>query len=172
MIKEIIWKPIEGYEGLYEISNTGRVKSHQGRKKILNISLKKDGYVQVQLYKEKKYKQFLVHRLVALAFIDNPDNKYEINHIDGVRDNNNVDNLEWCTSRENTIDAINRGSHPISAGNNFGGKEIATFYLGVPVCKYKSIKKASESTGVHRRTITDICKGRKESYNGYVFVYV
>ena len=107
MIEEI-WRPIEGYEGLYEVSNTGRVRSldmyvkcgygsYRLRKgKVLSPVIKDNGYLQVGLYYNGKYKMFLVHRLVAQAFIENFDNLPEVNHLDEDKSNNSVDNLEWC----------------------------------------------------------------------------
>jgi hypothetical protein len=107
-----IWKDIEGYEGHYQISSFGRVKS-LGRlmcrgyvfrmctDKIRKITVKSDGYAEINLCLKNKYSIFRVHRLVALAFIDNPKNKLEVNHIDSIRLNNNVKNLEWLTKREN-----------------------------------------------------------------------
>lgn len=116
MIEE--WRPIEGYEGLYEVSNTGRVrsldmylkckgKSYRLQKgKVLSPSKNTDGYLQVCLCCNGKYKKCLVHRLAAQAFIPNPDNLPEINHLDEDKTNNNVDNLEWCDRKYN----LNYGS--------------------------------------------------------------
>lgn len=113
-----VWKPIEGYEGLYEVSNLGRIKSLRRDVAIPNPRLgtvgyrtyperikpcveNRHGYYQVTLSKEAKSRTLRVHRLVALAFIPNPDNKPYINHIDGNKKNNRVSNLEWCTASEN-----------------------------------------------------------------------
>lgn len=118
MPKEI-WKPIAGYEGLYEVSSSGRVRSlgryvnhgkHQywrcGRiRKPYNT----DGYISVSLNKDSKCITYQVHRLVAEAFIPNPDHKEQVNHIDGCKTNNNVENLEWVTRSENVIHAIHSG---------------------------------------------------------------
>ena len=107
MIEE--WRPIEGYEGLYEVSSYGRVRSvdryvrcsygsyrlHKG--KVLSPGIRPDGYLVVSL----KYKMFRVHRLVAQAFIPNPDNLPQINHKDEDKSNNRVENLEWCTAKYN-----------------------------------------------------------------------
>lgn len=103
MDKEI-WKDIKGYENLYQISNLGRVKSlpkyHKKNESIMKYTLR-SGYRTLVLRKNSKRKSKQIHRLVAEAFIPNPDNKYIVNHKDYNRQNNNVENLEWCTQKEN-----------------------------------------------------------------------
>lgn len=98
--------PIEGYEGLYNISNLGTIISVRKNKEI---GTSKSKYKTVTLHKDKKPMSCSVHRLVALTFINNPENKREVNHIDGNTLNNNVKNLEWVTPMENTIHAIKIG---------------------------------------------------------------
>lgn len=94
------WKPVKGYEGLYLVSSAGRVWStYRGRYK--NATLQNGGYPLVWLSKDGKRCAKLVHRLVAEAFIDNPDGLKEVNHKDGVKTNNTVGNLEWCSRSEN-----------------------------------------------------------------------
>ena len=117
MIEEI-WRPIEGYEGLYEVSNTGQIrsldmylkckgKSYRLQKgKVLSPSKNTDGYLQVGLCCNGKYKKCLVHRLVAQVFLPNPDNLPEVNHLDEDKTNNRVENLEWCDRKYN----LNYGS--------------------------------------------------------------
>ena len=103
------WKAIAGYEGLYEVSNLGRIKSlsridsrgYKRNEKILKLNKDSGGYLKVSLYKNGKPKQYNVHRLVAIAFIPNPDNLPEVNHKDENRINNYVDNLEWCNRKYN-----------------------------------------------------------------------
>lgn len=94
-----IWKDIKDFEGLYWISNLGRVKNKHG--KILKPRLSSNGYYNICLYKNNKAKCYTVHRLVAEAFIPNPDNLPEINHKDENRLNNEVYNLEWCNRKYN-----------------------------------------------------------------------
>ena len=113
-----VWKDIKGYEGLYQVSNLGRARSldryvrngtsnkNIKRGKILKPCATRDGYLQLNLIKNKKKKVSTVHRLVAKAFIVNFENKPCVNHIDGNKQNNNVENLEWVTYSENTIHAI------------------------------------------------------------------
>lgn len=110
-----IWKKIKGFEN-YEISNLGRLKvnlkfrkyrSYQS--KILNPSKTEEGYLRTALTKDKKRYMINIHRLVAFAFINNKENKPCVNHINGIKNDNRVENLEWCTVRENNIHAIKLG---------------------------------------------------------------
>ena len=98
-----IWKDVPGFEGRYSVSNKGKVKSlnygNTGKSRNLKPNLKKDGYYDVALADSGKYRYMRVHRLVALAFIPNPNRKTVINHINGVKTDNRVANLEWCTPR-------------------------------------------------------------------------
>ena len=100
-----IWKDIKGYEGLYQVSNMGRIKSLGNNKtrkeKILSLKPSNNGYIKVYLCKNGKQKPFSVHRLVAQAFLPNPDNLPEVNHIDENKENNHVKNLEWCDRKYN-----------------------------------------------------------------------
>lgn len=95
-----LWRPISGYEGLYYISNLGRVKSEITHK-ILKPRNSTHDYDRVRLYKNHKPKEFFVHKLVAQAFIPNPNNYPQVNHKDENKVNNCVDNLEWCTHKYN-----------------------------------------------------------------------
>lgn len=105
------WKEVVGYEGLYKVSNSGKVKSFKyGKEKILKLKPNKNGYIYVKLTKDDISKTFRVHRLVANAFINNAENKKEVNHKDGNLTNNNVKNLEWVTRKENmnhSVDILN-----------------------------------------------------------------
>lgn len=112
-----VWKDIEGYEGIYQVSNTGRVRSldrlnsiGQNRKgKILKEKVHTNGYHFVTLYKNKTRREKLIHRIVAETFLENKGNKRVVNHIDGVKTNNNVSNLEWATHKENSVHAVKTG---------------------------------------------------------------
>jgi hypothetical protein len=115
------WKDIAGYEGFYQVSNIGRVKTTErtdslGRKVSENIkkpNLNINGYYQVTLYKNGHRKSCYIHRLVATAFIPNNDNALQVNHIDGVKTNNSARNLEWTTPSENSQHAYDTGLTPI-----------------------------------------------------------
>jgi hypothetical protein len=108
-----IWKSIKGYEGIYEISNYGRVSSlprkYLPKGKILDYGVNNIGYPRVNLCKNGKVKPYLVHRIIAKAFIPNPNNKPQINHINGIKTDNRLENLEWTTQSENVIHAYKIG---------------------------------------------------------------
>lgn len=115
-----VWKAIEGFEGLYEVSNFGRVRRifRYGRHYVTLCKPKitRDGYYESTLFKDGKPKFIRTHRLVANAFCDNPDGKLEVNHIDGCKLNNFSENLEWCTSSENQLHAYQIGLQKVSGG--------------------------------------------------------
>jgi len=116
-----VWKDIEGYDGYYKVSNEGNVKSldrivlgNRGSKcrrvgRPMKLRVEKNGYVRVALSSDGKNIKFSVHRLVGIAFLDNKKGLPEINHIDGNKENNNVENLEWCSSRDNQLHAFASG---------------------------------------------------------------
>jgi hypothetical protein len=128
-----IWKQIEYYKGLYEVSNFGRIKSlshinNVGKLRpecILKNRLTDRGYQSVVLYNNGKAKSFRVHQLVGKSFIHNPLNKPYINHLDGIKSNNNVDNLEWVTHSENVKHAFKIGLNRISCGRDKKGKFVS-----------------------------------------------
>lgn len=112
-----VWKDIRGYEGIYQISNLGRIKSlhrdcRNGR--ILNPAKNNSGYLRVALSNNGKIRYDSIHRLVAEAFISNPKKLPEVNHIDGNKLNNSVENLEWVTKGENQIHAYKTGLRKIT----------------------------------------------------------
>ena len=109
MIEE--WRDIEGYEGLYQVSSLGQVTSIHNTHNILHCKfhISNNGYLRVCLYKNGRQKNALVHRLVAIAFIPNPENKREVNHKNGIKTDNRVENLEWATAKENMAHAYKNG---------------------------------------------------------------
>lgn len=120
---EEIYKDIKGYEGLYQVSNYGRVKSlnyrRTGKERLLKQILHTNGYFYVRLYKSNKW--FSIHRLVAETFIPNPENLPCVNHKDEVKTNNHVDNLEWCTNEYN----LNFGSRNERISETLSKKSVS-----------------------------------------------
>lgn len=108
IVKNEIWKDIIGYEGYYQISNLGNIKRFRKYKSnILKPRINKRGYVQITLCKNSCTKTFRLHRLIAESFIDNPQKKLQVNHINGIRHDNRLENLEWVTQNENMKHAFN-----------------------------------------------------------------
>ena len=161
MSKEI-WRPVIGYEGLYEVSNYGRVKSLNyrgtGKEGLMNGKIDKNGYKMVILHKNGKRKSFLVHRLVAIAFIPNPNNLPEVNHIiDDFehRSDNRVENLEWCTREYN----LNYGSYNEKMSKTKSKKVICITNGEI----FGSAKKASEKYNINHSDICKCCRGKLKS---------
>ena len=153
------WLPVVGFEGFYEVSNFGRVRAverivvgghgtcnrkAEAKEKKLNVA--KTGYPVVNLYKDNKYKQIPVHRLVAEAFIPNPNNYPVVNHLDGNKLNNNVSNLEWCTQQRNVLHAFETGLVKKNAGRKVKNLETG--------CVYRSEGEAARRTGLSQTAIS------------------
>lgn len=175
-----IWKDIKGYKGYYQVSSSGRVKSLSRyrpayinnnnkillKEKILKPTIYTSGYEYVSLSKNGERKNYMVHRLVAETFLDNPDNLSCVNHKDENKLNNNVDNLEWCNAKYN----INYGE-----GAKIRMKKIKS-KLSKPVhCIdtdeiYESAIEAERQTGIQH--ISEVCSGKRESAGGMWWEYL
>lgn len=171
-MEQEIWKDIAGYEGKYQVSSFGRVKSlnyrRTGREQILETHKNTYGYLMVSLWKNGKCKQSLVHRLVASAFIPNPDNLPEINHKDENKENNRVDNLEWVLHKDNT----RYGTRNERITKNMTGPKKSKPVLCVETGKnYSSSMEAERKTGVNYRRIIDCCHGKQKTTKGYHWRY-
>lgn len=184
MAKEI-WKDIKGYEGLYQISNLGDVKSLERvsiQSHLLPELILKQGksrYRQVELCdKYGKATSKLVHRLVALNHIDNPENKPCVNHIDGDKWNNRNDNLEWCTYRENNIHAYKNGLSKPPMKNKHGSKHVAAKKIEINCIEngnkelFHSIIEAALYLKTKPQNISRVLTGKRNKHKGHKFNYV
>lgn len=164
MTNEEIWCPIKGYEGIYEVSDKGRVRSLKyGKERILKQRRDKDGYIQVDLYKNCDQKTCKVHRLVAQAFIPNPDNLPQVNHKDENKTNNSVQNLEWCDCKYN----INYGTH-----NQRISKPVLQFTKdGEFVKEWKSATDVKRNLGFAQQYISSCCTGKHKSAYNYIWKF-
>ena len=173
--KTEIWKDIPGYEGIYQVSNEGRIKSiphcikankHGGKRiaeeRIKNITIGWHGYLWVSLCKNGKSKTYSVHRLVAITFIKNPNEFPAVNHIDGNKENNHVSNLEWCTNHENQMHASRNGLLPRS-------KTVICIETGK---LYQSSGEAERETGICGRNIRSACAGKYKTAGGHRWKWV
>ena len=159
-----IWKDIKGYEGLYQVSNLGRVKSLKfGKEKILRLIIDKKKYIHVNFWKNKKSKTFLVHRLVAMAFLPNPQNLPVVNHKDENPSNNNVDNLEFCDQKYN----CNYGTR-----NDRISKKINQFSLdGNFIRSWSSMTQIKRELRIDQASISKCCTGKLKSAGKFVWKY-
>lgn len=187
-----IWKDIKGYEGLYQISNFGNVKSLD--RYIINKNGDKqyfpgkyltqgvsDNYLKVTLSKSNKQRTFRVHILVARTFIPNPENKPEVNHMDGDKSNNRVDNLEWNTRSENELHAYKNGLAKPSdkqkqavakyAKENYSKKVIQYSLNGEFIKEWNSMHDVWRELGIRPSYICRCCKGLRNQTYGYVWKY-
>lgn len=161
MQKEI-FKDVIGYEGLYQVSNLGRVKSLSNNKlkkeKILKQNVSNCGYKQVCLSKKNKYKTYTIHKLVANNFLSNNDNKRTVNHINCIKTDNRLENLEWCTTSENTKHAYNNGLINVSKAENHVNSKLTN----VQVLEIRAIgrslkqREIAEMYGVSQVIISNI----------------
>ena len=186
-----IWKDILGFEGLYQISNFGRVRSvdrdviysnccvHHYSGQIRNPQITKDGYLFVLLWAGKRCgTPRLVHRLVAEAFIPNPEHKLCVNHINGVKTDNRTENLEWCTYSENEIHKHKVLGVPanktmlgkVGKDNPFS-KIVLQIKDGSIVAEFYGTCEAERQTGISHSNIIACCKGRLAKTGGYEWKY-
>lgn len=163
-----IWKSVNGYNGLYEVSSSGLIRSvmrkvwNPGRNcyrtqypRILRLVADDKGYNRVTLSKNGKIKQYLVHRLVAEAFIPNPSNLPQINHINEITNDNRVENLEWCTNEYN----CNYGTHNINISRTMSVPILQYTLDGQFIKEWKSSREAELETGISNVNILRCCHG-------------
>ena len=168
-----IWLPIPNFEGLYEVSNLGRVKRlHSKTTRILVPYITRRGYGRVVLSKNGKPHKWLVHRLVATVFVSNPDNKPQVNHIDGNKHNNTANNLEWVTQIENQLHAVRTGLQPVFYNDPAHCKPVEMLAVdGALEEIFPSAAEAERQTGVNSSHITRCCKGRGKTAGGFAWKY-
>lgn len=176
------WKPVAGYEGFYEVSNQGRVRSldklRVGSNGWVNCTFhvrgrilkpyrtgKGEGYQTVELHKNGKGKNKKVHRLVAEAFLPNPDSLPEVNHIDGDKNNNSVNNLEWASGKDNIQHSYNTGLHP--SGEQVRNAKLTQVQVNEMRKEYRphtrglGAKSLAKKYGVSATTASNILLGKK-----------
>lgn len=163
---EELWKPVDGYEGKYEVSNFGRVFSRLSNR-FIGGSPDDKGYLRVKLYGNNGKKSIRVHQLVARAFIPNIANYTVINHIDEDKLNNRFDNLEWCTQQYN----MNAGSLPERWRSRPSCKPVVAV-KGLLKIKFPSVSKAAERLGgLNQSHISACCRGNRKTHKGWSFIW-
>ena len=182
---EEVWKDIKGYEGKYQVSNLGQVKSldviieytnkygnkskqlHKG--KIISQHDNGYGYMSVMLWKDNKSKNFYIHRLVAEAFIPNPYNLSQVNHIDENKQNNSIDNLEWCDVKyNNNYGTKNKRSVETLLNNGKNSYYVKQYSVeGVYINQYRSLREAERENNLSNGSISAYFRYNQSQCGGY-----
>ena len=160
------WKPIKGFENIYDISNLGNIYSYR-KKQILKPQKHEHGYLRIGLQKKNRedVHYFYVHRLVAEAFILNLDQKPQVNHKNGIKDDNRVENLEWVTNSENVRHAIQIGLFGPQSHSH--GKKVKCIETGNI---YPSAQDAANKLGLHQPSIIACCHGKRKRHGGFTWM--
>lgn len=193
-----IWKDIPGWNGLYQASSIGRIKSLpkdyiicgkakiHSKEKILCLHKKDDGYLRVELNHDGFHRTFPVHQLIALAFLENPDNKPHIDHINTVRDDNRVENLRWVTPKENASNPITKKrvrdvalltpagpDNPLFEEKSPDSKVVLQYTKdGILVARYTCCHQVERrNKGFHFSNVARACRGERMTYKGYIWKY-
>ena len=178
---EEVWKPVPGYEGLYEVSNLGNVRSinwrNTGVVKNLYLKTHNKGYLQVELAKDGIKKSFVVHRLVATAFLPNPLAYPEVNHKDENKKNNVVENLEWCSRSYNVLYSISSRKsvkHREYCSRNSKNSSLKVQQIakdGTVIKVWSNSREVFLQTGMSDWSISECCRGNRKSAYGYFWQY-
>lgn len=188
-MENINWLPVVGFEGLYEVNNIGQIKSLnrfrsdpiKGEKfykeKIISPSKSLVGYLFIHLSKKnKKSVMRLVHRVVAMSFIPNPEGKKQVNHKNGIKTDNRVENLEWMTAKENVIHSFKELGRKPSPGNKVSGKshhlsrKINCYYKGVLIATVYGQREAALKCGIPNGSVNTSIR-RNRPIRGFSFIY-
>lgn len=178
-MEQVIWKPVVGFEGIYEVSNDGRVRSldiyvncRGGKTRLRKGRMKPTyknnrGYVILNLYRDSKATYSLVHRLVAEAFVPNPYNKPQVNHIDGDKTNNSADNLEWVTDNEN------KAHSSVSVGGTQRPKKavVVTKKTTGKVFNFGGLREAERALNLDHGSAMKVLSGKQITHRGYYIAY-
>ena len=173
---EEVWRDVKGYEGLYQVSNMGRVKSlerknNYGRtvkERILKPAFDGWGYLVVTLCADGKRKNLMVHRLVCEAFNDNRDEKPEVNHINEIKTDNRACNLEWCTRIEN----LTHGTRSERSAKTLS-KPICQYTLDEKIVKtWASLTEVKRQTGFGQSHISQVANGKRKQAYGFIWKYI
>jgi hypothetical protein len=190
-----VWKDAVGYEGFYRVSDHGRAMRMQGvrikgyfngkalfaqvKQSIISGHVRPDGYVVLSLWMDGKRSVEYLHRLIAKAFIENPEGKKTVNHIDGNPTNNTVTNLEWCTYSENHEHAfrvLNRkhSKHRLGRLGILDPQSMSVQQIkgGVVVNVFGSMREAERETGIRNNRISTVCSGKAKTAGGYEWKYL
>lgn len=167
-MKEEIWCYIKGYEGLYEVSDKGRVRSLKfGKERILKPGRNQQGYLVVCLCKNGERETYRIHRLVAQTFTPNPDNLPEVNHKDENKENNSVQNLEWCDRKYN----INFGTRNQRISEKHLKPILQYTKSGEFVAEWRSAMDVQRNIGYLQNNISSCCNGKCKSSNGFIWKF-
>lgn len=170
-------KILNGFEELYQINNLGNIRNKKGN--IIKSYPNKQNYLRVSLRKNDKQKTYLVHRLVALTFMPNPENKPQVNHINGIKDDNRIENLEWCTQSDNNKHAWEQGLKIVTKKHSNASKENGEKYRSIKINQYdlqgkyiktwNSVREAERTLKMYG--ISQCCKGKCKTIGGYIWKY-
>lgn len=188
-----IWRNVKNYEGLYQVSNMGNIKrlgivnqfGFFPKEKILTPKKCKNGYLRVSLGKQNKFKEFYIHRLVAEHFIENPLLKQQVNHLNGIKNDNRVENLEWVTPKENMRHAIKHGlwKDPgvIQKYSKIGAalakkitqKKVAMYSLNNELLElFEGVRSIENKYGFLHSSISMVCNGKRKQAYGYIWKFI
>ncbi len=160
----VLWKDIPGYEGHYQVSNIGGMVRNKQSGKYLANHTTTGGYIQMNLRKNGKRSNPLLHRLVAETWVPNPYNLPEVNHIDEVKTSNNAANLEWCDRNYNANYGTLKERLAIAPIEQYTKDNVL-------IDIYVSIGEASRKTSINNRHICEVCNGKRKTAGGYIWKY-